>query len=870
MNQVSIRLSKHIPCLILLMLVSIMMQGQTLSSLGKAKEITDGTLPNGISYYIVTNPCDKGFADFALVQRGIPDLEASRKVLSVSPVFGGRKPYRFLADHGVGYGPRGFISYEEESTRFDFAGVPVYDEAVADSTLMMIFGIADSNRYGQALVISGDVDARKMADKLKMFSMMVSPRSRYTVQEPYQWNPRDTLAFRITNNSTDDVAVINLIYSTERIARENLDSPVPLVTSMYSEELGLIAGRRLRAAFRKADVPLADLRYKYSDSAAGPEDERYSFSVYTSASRLKEATAIVASVFSSIDKDGVSKEELQDAKDRLVSEAVRKTKSARLSNAQYVDKCVAAYLYGTNLASEETINGFLAGKRLSESRELDLFNGFAKALIDSTRNLTLRFDIPMGDTSRDDILPVFHSAWAGGGRESGIAFKANYGDTLGLKTPSAKSAKVKLRTEVPDPVSGGSLWTFSNGIKVIFKRVAGSGEFNYALLMRGGYSDVDDLLPGEGAFVGDMLALNDVSGMTGTDFHEMLLANGITMEEQASLSDLRITGTAPSGKINLLLKSLLSYATDNRVNLESFDWYCKCEALRLSMGDLSPRDVNSLMDNILFPDYKYTDHKDIRNLGEALPVRTEKYFNRQFSKIGDGVLVLVGDLEPEYLKKLLSRSLGDFRTDQKFSPRPNSVSKTVKIGTTTKVAESGIGLVGAGEIGVNMAATVQMPFTLTNYMAFKVAVAVLEKELTKVLAGQGAYIDVSDRAELFPVERMMVYVGCKPCFASGLPEEIMPADPLDLLEAVRRAVAQAAEKKVSDADVTAYKSALVNEVNSSAALPSTIMENVMVRYGEGKDVVSGFKDAVGAVSAAKVSEIIAALAEGSRVEYVLL
>ena len=51
-------------CLVLLML-STMMHGQALSSLGVPKEITVGSLPDGIDFYLVSNSARKGFADFA-------------------------------------------------------------------------------------------------------------------------------------------------------------------------------------------------------------------------------------------------------------------------------------------------------------------------------------------------------------------------------------------------------------------------------------------------------------------------------------------------------------------------------------------------------------------------------------------------------------------------------------------------------------------------------------------------------------------------------------------------------------------------------------------------------------------------------------
>ena len=67
------KLFKHISCLLLL-LSSFMMHGQGLPSLGTAPEIKRGSLPDGIQFYLVTNPDRNGYADFALVERGRRDL----------------------------------------------------------------------------------------------------------------------------------------------------------------------------------------------------------------------------------------------------------------------------------------------------------------------------------------------------------------------------------------------------------------------------------------------------------------------------------------------------------------------------------------------------------------------------------------------------------------------------------------------------------------------------------------------------------------------------------------------------------------------------------------------------------------------------
>lgn len=81
------KLFKHISCLLFL-LSSLMMHGQGLPSLGTAQEIQRGSLPDGIQFYLVTNPDRKGYADFALVQRGRRNISNAQELLRELPHFG--------------------------------------------------------------------------------------------------------------------------------------------------------------------------------------------------------------------------------------------------------------------------------------------------------------------------------------------------------------------------------------------------------------------------------------------------------------------------------------------------------------------------------------------------------------------------------------------------------------------------------------------------------------------------------------------------------------------------------------------------------------------------------------------------------------
>ncbi len=854
----------HISCLALF-ISSFLMTGQEVVSLGVASEITKGSFPNGIEYYLVSNPSQKGFADFALVRKGGSDRELDRALLDSLPHFPGRPPYKFLADHGAGYTQEGYIRDHSDGRVFSFSNLAVHESEVVDSVMLMLLDIAATSRNPQAVVVSGDVDTKEIEDRLTLLSMMVPQLDRRGPQSSYSWNPRDSLNVIFTYNSTLDVAAISVTYAARRTPLELMNTVQPMLTRAYAEMLGHIVGNRIERIFRSKNIPLAEVRFRYQDSSETPDNEHYQFTLFTSWDYLNEATREFASILSMLDSTGVTRPEYEDARTWIESGTGAAVVEASITNREYVSKCIASYLYGANLASAESVSGYISGRSLPIETELALFNGFVSALLDPSRNLTLRYDVPFKGIDRRVMRNTFASAWANP-VESGVTYEGFSADTL---LAQRRSKKLRLSSETTEPITGGKMWTFSNGIKVIYKNIDTPSEFRYCLMLREGVASVPDLGYGESAFVEDMLKISNIAGRKAEDFKSMTESNGITMDVEAGLSDFRIYGSAPEKKFPLLMRVLLAIAGDRQPDSTAFDYYRRSEALRIDMGALSPRNVNALMDSIIRPNYYYTDRKLIDNLGEDLPQRAENYFREIFSKVNNGVLVLVGDLDEEEVKKELLRTLSGFETQKIYVSRPK-VSSRFASGSVTYTVESLPGLVGGGEIGVNVAISIPMSFNMRNYVAFKAAGACLERELVRQLADLGAYVEVTDRIEVFPSEHMTLYINCRPCRQGGLPASVSPAEPLRVLEAVRKVTHRIDEVEISESDLKAYKESLLNSFESGKSDSRSILEAVRMRYSEGKDVISGFNDAVNSLSVESLKELLLSLMEGTEVEYVII
>jgi hypothetical protein len=87
---------------------------------------------------------------------------------------------------------------------------------------------------------------------------------------------------------------------------------------------------------------------------------------------------------------------------------------------------------------------------------------------------------------------------------------------------------------------------------------------------------------------------------------------------------------------------------------------------------------------------------------------------------------------------------------------------------------------------------------------------------------------------------------------------------------VRKVTSRLESIEISDADLAAYKEVLKSSFNHLMSDPEGLVEVVLVRYGEGKDLVTGFERAVEEMTADDIKKMLSLLQGGAEVEYVII
>lgn len=843
---------RQIITLVPAILFSIIMPAQDLPKMPEDPSVVKGVLPNGLSYYIASNTTEKGFADFSLIQRtgfgNISDSAASescvkkiaREALTNLHRLGNTSPNEFFIRHGSLPGKDGFASVSKDATIFRFPNVRISgNKAALDSVLLVLMDMTDRRSFtddeflrkwyspaDQAVVIAGDVDAKAVIARLEGMSYMVPSalsRERIDIYAPDS-------SYVSVSDAENDLQTISMSWTSRRVPREYMNTVQPVIFDKTLDMLGKVSVRRIKKAFAAENIPVAGVSYVLSRSDEGPGDDVFTLNLAVCPENVSIARRIVAGVMESIDVSGASLGEYLTAESEFMIAYKRKAYLPFRSNTECMERCISSFLYGSFLSSDQQVYSFHTQRELPDSVRCRHFNDVAAALINPI------------DKTVDSLI------W-------NDSIVTAYSLNLPMTAP-----KVKIRSSKKDHLSGGTVWTFSNGFKVVYRNMPSSGDLYYTLALNGGYSSIAGLGEGEGAFISDIFRLSRIAGVKGDDFFDGLMKEKVVMEPRVTISNTLIGGRIPKDRVALLMQALLAVANSREGMEESFQYYRRNEDMASEYDRHSFDARMTALDSIMCPGYRYSPYKSKGSLTSSFYSKAYSFLDVQMKKMNDGVLIIVGDIDEEYLKQQLLMYAGGFKTND-ASARRTVVRYQPVSGWSTYTVK------GKAE-SVDVALSARMPLTSANYLAASIAVMVLERDLASHLGPAGMSFDLMFNCRIYPEERMNVLISVQAADVEGLSMNMVPQSAIDALGEVREALAGLSSKNMTDDELKQYKAYLKNRLNLEVKDPQYWVDAITVRYLDGKDLTTGYAANIDALTKDDVKRVLALLDKGCKIEYV--
>ena len=252
------------------------------------------------------------------------------------------------------------------------------------------------------------------------------------------------------------------------------------------------------------------------------------------------------------------------------------------------------------------------------------------------------------------------------------------------------------------------------------------------------------------------------------------------------------------------------------------------------------------------PGYAFSEYRYASQLTDDTYEKAVAYYGRQFSRFNDGVIVFIGDLDEEALKKALGQYLGSFPVSKSFSVRPQ-VQYSLGAGWNTFTVTD-----PAVHPSVSVALSAVTPITADSYVAYDFLKVVLERELQARMDPYDIKVSVGGLREVFPLERISVVMTFTGMDSTS-----------DALKVIYPAVQSLIETPVRDDRINLYKSHLSQRYAEELNDPATLMGYVFARYSENKDFIGGYQDRIKKLSAKTVVDMLSQLCLGLRIEYIV-
>jgi predicted Zn-dependent peptidase len=867
---------KQIFCILIGLLSAIGTSAQDLPVLPADPAIKAGSLPNGLNYYIVSNTNMKGLADFALVQKtgmeNIPDTAASRSIslaresLASLPRCRFSSVQEFFTSHGADFNQDGFVKVSDNSTIFRFNDVQLSSAEVLDSTILVMMDMVDrvsttDDRFlkkwyspsDQAIIIAGDIDAASTIEKLRLMSMM-TPAVSTSMRLDYVWESRDSAKYLRRGDTLNRYSSVTFSWRSARTPREYMNTIQPVIYEMFLAELSMIAEEGIKESLDKKGIPYGDVYCRHVTSVQSSGDEAFNISLAVKDSDLSEAVRTVSEVVSGIDAGNTKVLDFVKAKKICIEHVNSMSHRPAVLNSDYVNKCITAFLYNGSLSSLGAKVEYLVGRQLADTTELRLFNGIASALLDPEKNMEVVYDSAM---TPDSLRNIFISSWTE--KDTTLVQRPEY-SVSDIPVYVHEGTKIKLKSEKTDFMSQGIQWVFSNGFKVVYKKMDTQGKLYYNLAVNGGYGSVDNLEKGEGGYFSDYFFLSRINGIPAKDFVDILSLEGMEMDAYVGLTNTMISGSLPQVKIDLLMNSLLAVTNSWEKDEEAVERYASGESIRNHMRKGTDQERIARINEIMCPDYRFASHKSLDTLSSDLSGKVEKMLDMQSSSMNDGVLVLLGDMDEVILKKKLLSYVGGFRTTERAFRRP-LVRYQPSAGWSTYTADG-------KDNRIDIALSVPMTLTIDNFMTAEIASMVLKKKLAEAIVNTGMHLEVSHECRVYPHERLNVHILLTEVPADGFSSEVTPTGAIEALLIIRNTLDDISSAEVTKTEVDNFKTRLKCRMAIEMNTPFYWLNVISRRHLAGKDFTSRHEARIDAVTVEAVTEMISRLNDGARVEYI--
>lgn len=607
----------------------------------------------------------------------------------------------------------------------------------------------------QAIIVVGDVNVDKVeADIKKMFADI-----------PKRTNEKERVYFPVPDNDEPIVAIskdkeatstsINLFFKHDPLPDAIKSTAAGLVVDYMKSVAATMMNERFDEMRQKANAPF--LYAGASDGEYFVSKTKDAWSVFAACKEtgIDQALTAITEETERMKRYGFTPSEYDRARINVLKMyETQYNEREKQKNNRYAQEYVTHFTSGGYIPGIETEYTLI--NQVAPKITVEDVNEFLKQII-TNKNIVISLTAPEKEgvtlPTKADLLAVFNKA--------AQATIAPYVDTVSNEPLMSQLPKAgKVVSESKDAALDATIWTLSNGAKVIFKTTDfKKDEITMSAQGKGGVSifPTSDIINTK--VLTEVVSLGGLGKFSQVELTKMLAGKLLSVTPYAGAENQGINASTNPKDLETMMQLVYMTFTQPRMDQEAFDSYMERMKAQLLNAQMNP--MVAMVDSInkvVFNNNPWKTRFTVEDLSKINYAHIMDMYKELFASVKDYNFIFVGNIDPATLKPLVEQYIASLPAAKAPLKPTQAAAVKVNKGEIKNVFNRAMQTPKATVLDFYSGS---IPYTLENMMTLSFFDQILDILFTeKVREEQGGTYGVSCSAGIsrYPMNQTIVQI----------------------------------------------------------------------------------------------------------------
>lgn len=523
----------------------------------------------------------------------------------------------------------------------------------------------------QAIIIVGDIDVDKVEARIKEMWKDIPKAENAAERVYFSVEDNKEPLIGIASDKEASMNVLSVMYKQDVLPDSLMNSQVGMFVNIINGMISGMLNDRYEEISQKADAPFMSASGEYGKFFLAKTKDAFAIDMTFKDGEWQNGLSTLLAVANSAREFGFTPSEYERAKAELLSKVENAyNEREKVKNEQYVQEYLDHFLNAQPTPGIET--EYMIATQVVPNIPLEQVNMAMKQYITPENIAIMMFGVEkegVAYPSKEELLAAYTTAAA----VPAVAYEeTTSNEPLIAQVPKAG----KVKSEKPGDF-GTTVWTLSNGAKVIYKQTDfKKDQIMLSISSPGGSSLLSDNDISNIKVLDDVITLGGVGAFSKTDLTKALAGKRVEVSPYIASISEGITASSTPKDLETLMQLVYLHFTAPRQDADAYQaWYNR------TMNTLANLEANPM---VTFSDsLSATLYNHNPRMTRIRPADLEKVdYNRifdiykeRFANAGDFSFTFVGNVDPTVLKPLVEQYIASLpatkgkETFKKIQPR---------------------------------------------------------------------------------------------------------------------------------------------------------------------------------------------------------